>query len=268
MTTLLDDATCEATAVLLFSLSNTGTNVPRIVLAPRQRLGSDCKQAIQDLGADLREVDEISIMKTPSGREFNKHLRFTKLLAWSLVDYHKIILLDSDMVVLQNIDHLFMHPELSAVEDPGSPGLFNSGLMVIRPDLHILSAMLSALPDSLTYNGGDQGFLNSFFEDEWTRNLALRLPITYNVFPRMRHYASWGLYRRDIHILHFTAEVKPWTFYYQYHPNWVREFDSGLTWIWMEHKIKKVGALGRRKVYQNGVYQTNDSPLSPPLSLI
>jgi len=240
VTTLLDDATCEATEVLLYSLNNTSTNIPCIVLAPQRRLSSDCKQAFQNLGGDLREVEEISITKTESAKEFNKHLRFTKLLAWSLVEFQRVVLIDSDMVVVRNIDHLFASPELSAVEDPGSPGLFNSGLMVIRPDTEILSSMLSALPNASTYNGGDQGFLNFYFKDEWTNNPALRLPIIYNIFPRLKHYASWGLYRPNIHVLHFTAEVKPWTFHTQYHPNWLREFDAELTWIWVQHKIQKV----------------------------
>lgn len=232
---------CESTQVLLFSLRNIKTSVLPIVMVPRQRLSRECNEAIQNLGAEVREVEEISVTKTASAKQFNKHLRFTKLLAWNLTEFDRIILVDSDMVVLRNIDHLFAHPPLSAVEDPGAPGIFNSGFMVICPDAQIFAAMLRELPSAPSYNSGDQGFLNYFFRDEWISNPKLRLPITYNIFPRMKHYASWGLYRNEMYILHFTAEVKPWTFFRQYHPNWLREFDSELSWIWWEHKIKKVG---------------------------
>jgi len=241
VTTLLDEGTCEATQVLLFSLAKTGTLMPRVVLAARGQLSPVCQQVVKGLGGELREVDAISFTRTASAKRLNKHLRFTKLLAWNLVDYEKVVLIDSDMVVLRNIDHLFGHAECSAVEDPGSPGLFNSGLMVIRPDTEVFDAMLKSLPNLQSYNSGDQGFLNLFFNQTWTTNPALRLPITYNIFPRMKHYASWGLYKKDMHVLHFTAEIKPWTFYSQYHPNWMREFDSELAYIWMEHKIRKVG---------------------------
>lgn len=44
----------------------------------------------------------------------NQHLRTTKLRVWSFTEFEKVILMDSDMVVLKNIDHLFAKPDGSA----------------------------------------------------------------------------------------------------------------------------------------------------------
>lgn len=82
------------------------------------------------------------IQRGQKKKAFQRHLRFSKLHAWGLTHFKKVILIDSDMVVLRNIDHLFLQPDLSAVEDPGAPGKFNSGLMVISPNEETLASML------------------------------------------------------------------------------------------------------------------------------
>ena len=44
--------------------------------------------------------------------------------------------------MLQNIDELFDHEELSAAPDVGWPDCFNSGLFVYRPSLETYSALV------------------------------------------------------------------------------------------------------------------------------
>jgi glycogenin glucosyltransferase len=192
VTSVYDDATCDATQVMLYSLVMSQTVAQLVVLTLKGQLGQECTDALRTLGALVKEVDPIASPSGKSTQLYNQHLRFTKLLVWGMVEYKKVILIDSDMVVLKNIDHLFQRSDLSAVEDPGAPGMFNSGLMVISPSTTLLAEMLEALPNAETYNGGDQGFLNSFFESKWRENFAtLRLPAIYNAFPRMKRYASW-----------------------------------------------------------------------------
>ena len=54
----------------------------------------------------------------------------TILKLWSLTQYSKIVYLSATTTVLQNIDELFLLPELSAVGDFNPPDNFNIGLMV------------------------------------------------------------------------------------------------------------------------------------------
>jgi hypothetical protein len=53
-----------------------------------------------------------------------------------------------------------------------------------------------------------------------------------------KHDAFLAMYRRDMHVLHFTAKVEPLNFYARYHPNWSQEFE--LAWVYIEQKIRKV----------------------------
>ena len=64
---------------------------------------------------------------------------FTKLRAWELVEFDKVVLLDADMVVLKTIDELFDRPELSAAPDFLLPDRFNSGTLVLEPSRHKLT---------------------------------------------------------------------------------------------------------------------------------
>jgi glycogenin glucosyltransferase len=58
---------------------------------------------------------------------------FTKINCWLLEKYSKCVFLDSDIVVLQNIDDLFEREEFSAAPDAGWPDCFNSGVFVYKP---------------------------------------------------------------------------------------------------------------------------------------
>jgi hypothetical protein len=37
---------------------------------------------------------------------------------------------------------------------------FNAGVMVVTPDLHVYDQLIAAAPNTPSYNGGEQGFLN------------------------------------------------------------------------------------------------------------
>ncbi|KAK9219035.1 hypothetical protein WN943_007674 [Citrus x changshan-huyou] len=67
--------------------------------------------------------------KKDSYNEWN----YSKLRVWQLIEYDKIIFIDSDLLVLKNIDEFFFYPELSPAGN--DKVLFNSGVMVIEPSL-------------------------------------------------------------------------------------------------------------------------------------
>lgn len=59
---------------------------------------------------------------------------FFKLLPWSLTDFDNIIFMDTDMLVLKNIDHLF-HNNYDFMYTDGRISPLNSGLFVAKPNL-------------------------------------------------------------------------------------------------------------------------------------
>ena len=87
-------------------------------------------------------------------------ITFTKLHAWKLTEYHKCVFLDSDVMVLQNIDDLFDRPEISAAPDIGWPDCFNSGVFVFVPSLTTHSALIT---HALAYGSFDGRFLSLVF---------------------------------------------------------------------------------------------------------
>ena len=123
---------------------------------------------------------------------------FTKINCWLLEKYSKCVFLDSDIVVLQNIDDLFQREELSAAPDAGWPDCFNSGVFVYRPSKETFRKLVQfANEQNASFDGqffhrsskdilcislgGDQGLLNGYFSNWRTADISRHLPFTYNV---------------------------------------------------------------------------------------
>ncbi|MQM05814.1 hypothetical protein Taro_038627 [Colocasia esculenta] len=97
---------------------------------------------------------------------FNRRFKLTlnKLYAWSLVEYDRVVMLDSDNIFLRRTDELFQCGQFCAVFI--NPCIFHTGLFVLQPSMPVFKNMLHELeigrenPD-----GADQGFLASYFPD-------------------------------------------------------------------------------------------------------
>ena len=132
---------------------------------------------------------------------------FAKLRLWQL-DYDRVVFVDADALVLQNIDRLFHYPEFSAApnvyESLGDFHRLNSGVFAARPAAATFDAMLARLDTpGAFWRRTDQTFLETFFPG-WHG-----LP----VFDNMLQYVWFNLPAlwswRDIRVLHFQYE-KPW----------------------------------------------------------
>jgi hypothetical protein len=91
---------------------------------------------------------------------------------------------------------------------------FNSGVMVLEPARELFGRLVEALAVAQTYDGGDQGFLNSFWPDWWAMPAEHRLSPAYNMphFNFQFMHAHPGLNRRFLNetkIVHYTLQ-KPW----------------------------------------------------------
>ncbi|XP_014393900.1 PREDICTED: glycogenin-2 [Myotis brandtii] len=142
----------------------------------------------------------------------------TKLHCWTLTRYSKCVFLDADTLVLCNIDELFERSEFSAAPDPGWPDCFNSGVFVFRPSLRTHRLLLQHAVDHGSYDGADQGLLNSFFSSWATADIQKHLPFVYNLSssaaytysPAFRQFGSRAK------VVHFLGPKKPWN--YKYNP--------------------------------------------------
>ncbi|KAL6007835.1 hypothetical protein ACLOJK_033338 [Asimina triloba] len=97
---------------------------------------------------------------------FNSRFKLTlnKLYAWSLVDYDRVVMLDSDNLFQHNTDELFQCGQFCAVFI--NPCIFHTGLFVLQPSVEVFRNMLHELETGRrNSDGADQGFLVSYFSD-------------------------------------------------------------------------------------------------------
>ena len=121
---------------------------------------------------------------------------FTKLAAWNLTRYDRVVHLDADLLIARNIDHLFSDevgtPAAVAETEMNFLGLhftmlpFNSGLLVLQPSAVMFDFMMRRLEPERrppSYDGGDQGYLATLFAMEGAAGgNFFELPRRYNLF--------------------------------------------------------------------------------------
>jgi len=131
----------------------------------------------------------------------------SKISLFSLKNWEKLVYIDADTMVLQNVDELFNWPDGSMLQYDGDEGGF-TGLMVICPSKH-REDFYECLMQNFPCADGD--LLGSLWFHVKT-NATYQIPAEY-----LTHYgehieteylepAKW----RDIKILHFCNSPKPW----------------------------------------------------------
>ena len=158
----------------------------------------------------------------------------------------RVVFLDSDALVLRNIDELFLRQEpppfafgMSAVGDEGEgcrtqtcvhtrfrqglqgSHLFNSGVMVFEPSAATFGEMLESMNTLVSSDLSDQGFLNAFALQHATRrgvcagvrscwnHTFQRLPRSFNRIVRLDKLTLQSAVD-DASVLHFVGTAKPW----------------------------------------------------------
>eukprot|EP00897_Mesotaenium_endlicherianum_P001242 jgi/Mesen1/1145/ME001236S00030 len=159
--------------VLARSIRATGSAHDMVVLVSDE-IGEDARAGLRAAGWIVRRIERI---RNPHAKQdaYNEW-NYSKLRLWQLVDYAKVLFIDADVLVLRNMDHLFELPEISAVSNDRDR--FNSGMMVIEPSGCTFNMLMDRKDGIVSYNGGDQGFLNEVFTF-WHRLPRLSLYITF-----------------------------------------------------------------------------------------
>ncbi|KAI9081023.1 hypothetical protein K1719_037003 [Acacia pycnantha] len=169
-------------------------------------------------------------------------INYSKLRIWNFVEYSKMIYLDGDIQVFDNIDHLFDLPNdyFYAVMDcfcektwsqspqyqigycqqcpdkvawpasmgPKPPLYFNAGMFVFEPNLSTYSDLLKTLQLTVPTIFAEQDFLNVYFRDKYS-------PISnnYNLVLAMLWRHPENVLLEDVKVVHYCAAgSKPWRF--------------------------------------------------------
>lgn len=135
---------------------------------------------------------------------------FTKIALWRQTQFRKIVYLDADVVALRALDELFdIEASFAAAPDIGWPDAFNSGVMVLNPDMGEYWSLHTMAAAGESFDGADQGLLNQYYEHRpWQR-----LKFTYNCTPNAEYQwePAYRYYKRDISAVHFIGKDKPWS---------------------------------------------------------
>lgn len=133
---------------------------------------------------------------------------FTKIELWRQTQYKRIVYLDADMVCLRAPNELLrLDTKFAAAPDIGWPDCFNSGMMVLNPNMGDYYALLALAQRGISFDGGDQGLLNMHFR-EWER-----VSFAYNCTPsgNYQYVPAYRHFQSSISAVHFIGKDKPWT---------------------------------------------------------
>jgi hypothetical protein len=208
------DAYAPGVEALGGSLRASGTR-EAMVLMVTPDVSAATRDALAAQGWTIRDVEPVENPSPATAQLFPRFAAtFTKLRAWDLVEYDKVVLLDADTIVLKNVDDLFDRPSFAAAPDFLMPDRFNSGVMVIEPSRGTFERMMKALAAAPSYDGGDQGFLNSFIPGWYAMPVAHRLPAGYNLFHFIYQFLHGHAHlredlEREARIVHYAVQ-KPW----------------------------------------------------------
>ncbi|CUM47690.1 uncharacterized protein AC631_01725 [Debaryomyces fabryi] len=216
------------------------TDISLGVIIDKERINEYQVSLLQNFYDDIIEVKQLAselddILTNDLGRPELKQT-FTKIQLWSLTRYDKILYLDADTLpnvpkdksqgsILDLLKLEFPANKILAAPDSGFPDIFNSGVMLLKPNKSDYTNLLNLIEESKTnrkvsFDGADQGLLNQYFnlQPDWVQDLVsshqidvavvnnakssnwIPLPFLYNVtpsteyeyLPAYKHFAAKG----------------------------------------------------------------------------
>ncbi|CAG4979807.1 unnamed protein product [Parnassius apollo] len=220
VTLATNDSYSLGALVLAHSLRRAGSAYPAVVLITpsvtdpmRDRLNAVFANVVTVDVLDSGDAAHLALLQRP-----DLGITFTKIHCWNLTQYEKCVFLDADTLVVQNCDELFDREELSAAPDVGWPDCFNSGVFVFRPSAETFSSLITFAQERGSFDGGDQGLLNSYFSDWAHGDINKHLPFLYNVTSAAfySYLPAFKQFGQNLKIIHFIGAAKPWL----QHFNW------------------------------------------------
>ncbi|KAJ5938819.1 hypothetical protein N7466_001953 [Penicillium verhagenii] len=209
-TLLLSDNYLPGAMVLAHSLRDNGTTAKLVALFTPNTLRSETVNELRTVYDELIPVNSI-VNGTPANLWLMDRpdliATFTKIELWRLTQYKRIVYIDCDVIALRAPDELFsLDVNFAAAPDVGWPDCFNSGLMVLRPNMQDYYTLKALAERGISFDGADQGLLNMHFQD-WHK-----LSFTYNCTPsaNYQYIPAYKHFQSTISLIHFIGSQKPW----------------------------------------------------------
>ncbi|XWS58071.1 hypothetical protein CRYUN_Cryun08bG0003700 [Craigia yunnanensis] len=212
-----------------------------LVVAILPDVPEDHRKILVDQGCIVKEIEPVYPPENQTQFAMAYYvINYSKLRIWEFVEYSKMIYLDGDIQVFDNIDHLFDMEDgyFYAVMDcfcektwshtpqykigycqqcpdkvqwpsqlgPKPPLYFNAGMFVYEPSLSVYDDLLSTLTLTTPTPFAEQDYLNMFFRD-----IYRPIPPIYNLVLAMlwRHQENIELEKAKV-VHYCAAGSKPW----------------------------------------------------------
>ncbi|CAH8491543.1 unnamed protein product [Schistosoma mattheei] len=221
VTLATNDEYCVGALVLAASLKQSETSKELTILVT-PGLSSQMRQLLCSTYDNVIEVQPVITKgcgQPVIGGRTELIETFTKIQVWSLIQFTKVVFMDADTLVLQNVDELFDRSGFTAAPDPLWPDCFNSGVFILEPSMDTYNGLLRMLFDSGSFDGREQGLLNTYFSNWLEGDISHRLPCIYNCICRIsddtsfEFYTSrsaWVQFGGSVRVVHFAGPIKPW----------------------------------------------------------
>lgn len=214
-----------------------------LVVAMLPDVPEDHRKILRSQGCILREIEPIYPPENQIQFAMAYYvINYSKLRIWNFEEYSKMLYLDADIQVYENIDHLFDGPDgyFYAVMDcfcektwshsrqysigycqqcpdkvtwpteMGAPPplYFNAGMFVFEPSRLTYDNLLEKLQITTPTPFAEQDFLNMFFQDTYKP-----IPLVYNLVLAMLWRHPENVELDKVKVVHYCAAgSKPWRY--------------------------------------------------------
>ncbi|XP_042385809.1 galactinol synthase 1-like [Zingiber officinale] len=224
-------------------LRKVGSAYP-LVVAMLPDVPESHRRLLAAQGCVLREIEPVYPPENQTQFAMAYYvINYSKLRIWEFLEYEKIMYLDADIQVYDNVDHLFDLPNGSfyavmdcfcektwshtpqyrigycqqcpdrvawpAAELSPPPSLyFNAGMFVHEPSLATAESLIATVKITAPTPFAEQDFLNMFFKDVYKP-----IPLVYNLVMAMLWRHPENVELEKVKVVHYCAAgSKPWRY--------------------------------------------------------
>lgn len=205
------------------AINNTGSTADRVAMYTSD-VSPRTVQVLEQFG--WRTVPTQVLTSTINTPLYSRYAKtFTKIRMWELVDYEKVIYMDADVIVLQNMDHLFECPYFCAPVDQMPTKGFCAGTMVLTPSMDTANALIKAMEEPHPEDQlADQDLFNRFFPvSKMSHEQLLSQKVSFQTAVYLLFNFYYKQIEHEILSIHYTLG-KPWL--------WHNYPFTDLSWKW------------------------------------
>ena len=193
----------DAVAILALSLQIANSKYPLLVAITEEIFSIELEQLLKNLNCKIKIIKSLEYSLITKKKYNNQAVLNTasKIQIFDFKEWDKLIYLDSDALILKNIDELFKKPDGSMIYIDNQPYGF-TGLFIIEPKAHLEKDFyLTLMQHCNVFDGDLLGKLWFFIKNSPNH----QIPYYY-----FQNYTPTNNIDKRIKVIHFCNQPKPW----------------------------------------------------------